>query len=134
MLKFEKNKLEKMKYNSKSRNTDIEYIKARNAKMTPFSSDDNIKWYRIKPFELTALGDNSWKYINNQFVYSSYKKYKHLMLGIEEKQDKEKYILAVPCRFSSDFNQNLNTDDFNQFMFVDKDSNDYGYRILYIKD
>lgn len=110
---------------------DIEYIKTKNAKMTPFV-DDDTNWYRISPFELSAISKDAIKYQDNLMVALAYKKYKHLMLGISQKDDKEEYFLAIPCRYEEDFNMK----SFNNFVAVDSEvsikglkNGEYGYRI-----
>ena len=119
---------------NKTIDNDIDYIKSKNVKMSPFvNKQDNIDWYRISPYDLTSLSDNSWKYSNNPFVFTSYKKYKHLMLGVNKQQDKETYILAIPCRYENSFYLK----DFKQFLPVDNNisttsinNGEYGYRIV----
>ncbi|MBS5793640.1 MAG: hypothetical protein KIC92_02640 [Clostridiales bacterium] len=119
---------------NKTIDNDIDYIKSKNVKMSPFvNKQDNIDWYRISPYDLTSLSDNSWKYSNNPFVFTSYKKYKHLMLGVNKQQDKETYILAIPCRYENKFSLK----DFKQFLPVDNNisttsinNGEYGYRIV----
>ncbi len=119
---------------NKTIDNDIDYIKSKNVKMSPFvNKQDNIDWYRISPYDLTSLSDNSWKYANNPFVFTSYKKYKHLMLGVNKQQDKETYILAIPCRYENNFYLK----DFKQFLPVDNNisttsinNGEYGYRIV----
>ncbi|WP_250277917.1 hypothetical protein [[Clostridium] colinum] len=115
-------------------NSNIEYIKDKSVVMKPFANNqENINWYRISPVDLTNISDNSWEYSNNPFVFMSYKKYKHLMLGIDNSGEKEKYTLAIPCRYE----QNFNLKDFKEFIPIDnnisvKNLNDgeYGYRIV----
>ena len=126
--------IQDMDIKNNSINNDIDYIKSKNAVMTPFKDNqNNISWYRISPYDLTSISNNSWKCSNNPFVFSSYKKYKHLMLGINNEQGKETYILAVPCKYEKDFCLK----DFKQFLPIDnnvsiKNINDgeYGYRIV----
>ena len=126
--------IENMEIKNNSLNKDIDYIRSKNAIMTPFLNNDiNINWYRISPYDLTSLADDSWKYCNNPFVVTSYKKYKHLMLGIDNSKEEETYTLAVPCRYSEDFNLN----DFKEFLPIDNnvsiknlDNGEYGYRIV----
>ena len=119
---------------NKTIDNDIDYIKSKNVKMSPFvNKQDNIDWYRISPYDLTSLSDNSWKYANNPFVFTSYKKYKHLMLGVNKQQGKETYILAIPCRYENNFSLK----DFKQLLPVDNNisatsinNGEYGYRIV----
>lgn len=126
--------IQDMEMKNKNINDDIEYIKSKNANMTPFKDENtNIDWYRISPYDLTSLSNNSWKYCNNPFVFSSYKKYKHLILGVDNKQGKETYILGVPCKYEKDFSLK----NFEKFLPIDnnvstKNINDgeYGYRIV----
>ena len=126
--------IQDMDIKNNSINNDIDYIKSKNAVMEPFKDkQNNISWYRISPYDLTSISNNSWKCSNNPFVFSSYKKYKHLMLGINNQEDKETYILAVPCKYEKDFCLK----DFKQFLPIDnnvsiKNINDgeYGYRIV----
>ncbi|WP_317366318.1 hypothetical protein [uncultured Tyzzerella sp.] len=126
--------IQNMDTKMKITNSHIDYIKDRNITMNPFlKNEDNISWYRISPYDLTSISNNSWKYANNPFVFTSYKKYKHLMLGINNKSDKETYTLAVPCRYEQDFSLK----DFKEFLPVDNnvssqsiDNGEYGYRIM----
>ena len=123
-----------MNIENKSINSDVDYIKSKNITMSPFvNKQDNISWYRISPYDLTSISDNSWKYSNNPFVFTCYKKYKHLMLGVNNEQDKETYILAVPCRYEQDFYLK----DFKEFLPIDNNvsiksisDGEYGYRIV----
>lgn len=126
--------IQDMDIKTKSVTSDIDYIKSKNITMSPFvKKQDNIDWYRISPYDLTSISNNSWKYVSNPFVFTSYKKYKHLMLGINSQLDKEVYILAVPCRYEQDFSLK----DFKEFLPVDNnisaqsiDNGEYGYRIM----
>nr|WP_317357355.1 hypothetical protein [uncultured Tyzzerella sp.] len=112
----------------------IDYIKSKNATMSPFvNSENNITWYRISPCDLTNISDNSFKYSSNPFVFMSYRKYKHLMLGINNDGENETYTLAIPCRYEKDFNLK----DFKQFLPIDNnistksiDNGEYGYRLV----
>ena len=123
-----------------SKNSDIDYIKFKNSLMTPFKEiDRNITWYRISPYELTALSKDAWKYSNNQFVFACYKKYNHLMLGIDREKDEEAYILGVPCKYDKDFVAKGELKGFEKFTPVDSDisisslkGGEYGYRTIYI--
>ncbi len=110
---------------------DIEYIKSKNMPLTPFKNNyKNVKWVRIAPHELITLGYDTYKYANNPFVYSCYKKYNHLMLGF----DNGKYILAVPCRYDNNFN----IKSFEKFVPLNENvlpnikNGEYGYRLLNI--
>lgn len=133
--KLKKNMLniENLKIEEKG-NKNINYIKNNNATMTPFvNNDENIKWYRISPYELSSLTEDSYKYSNNPFVFTSYKKYKHLMLGIDNSKEEESYILAIPCRYENDFSLS----SFEKFLPIDNgvsiqniDNGEYGYRIV----
>ena len=115
-------------------NKNVNYIKNNNAIMTPFvNSDENIKWYRISPYELTSLTEDSHKYSNNPFVFTSYKKYKHLILGVDTSKEEESYILAIPCRYEKDFS----ISSLEKFLPIDNgvsiqniDNGEYGYRIV----
>ena len=125
--------IENMDINQLPFNSHIDYIKSKNITMSPFSvKQQNITWNRISPQDLTAICDNSLKYTNNIFLATCYKKYKHLMLGIDNSKDKETYILAVPCRYEKDFNLK----SFNEFLPLDNNvkttsisNGEYGYRI-----
>lgn len=125
--------IENMDINQVPFNSHIDYIKSKNITMSPFSAkQQNITWHRISPQDLTAICDNSRKYTNNPFVFTCYKKYKHLMLGIDNSGDKETYILAVPCRYEKDFCLK----SFNEFLPIDNNvtttsiaNGEYGYRI-----
>ena len=125
---------EKPEYNYSLQNIDnnIEYIKINNAKMTPFQ-DSDIDWYRISPCELSAISKNAEKYQDNLLVALSYKKYRHIMLGIKQNQDNtEDYLLAIP----SEYEDNFNLKSFSNFVALDNNistngikSGEYGYRI-----
>ncbi len=125
--------IENIQLKDNSINDDIDYIKSKNAIMTPFLNNDiNINWYRISPYDLTNLSPNSWRYCNNPFVFTCYKKYKHLMLGIDKTKE-ETYLLAVPCRYNEEFKLR----DFKEFLPVDNNvsaksinNGEYGYRIV----
>ena len=116
---------------SSNTNKDIEHIKTKNAVMAPFSNnDDNTTWHRISPYDLINISKDSWEYSRNPFVIMSYKKYKHLMLGIDNKN--ESYKLAVPCVYKKDFNLTR----FKEFLPIDSNvstkslnNGEYGYRI-----
>lgn len=124
--------------NIPEKNMDIEYIKIKNPIMKPFENNkDNTVWYRISPEELVLLGEDIWKYSNNQFVFVNYKKYKHLILGIKLENMEDKYILGVPCKFEKNFSsKGLN--EFNNFVPLNNNinenslNNSYGYRLLNI--
>lgn len=125
--------IENMDINQIPFNSHIDYIKSKNITMSPFSTKhQNITWHRISPQDLTGLCENSRKYTNNPFVFTCYKKYKHLMLGIDNSGDKENYILAVPCRYEKDFCLK----SFNEFLAIDNNvtttsicDGEYGYRL-----
>lgn len=117
---------------SKEENKNILYIKNKNAVMTPFK-ESNLSWYRISPNDLTGIIENSLEFTNNPFVVISHKKYKHLMLGIENEDEKEIYTLAIPCQYKKDFN--IKT--FENFVPVDSEvssqniqEGEYGYRLI----
>ena len=123
--------------NNLCKNINISYIKSKNPTMSPFEEvKKDTVWYRISPEDLTILGKDTWKYINNQFVFANFKKYKHLMLGIKTRNDEESYILAVPCKFKENFSSKI-LSEFNNFLPLNKNINDdlnnvYGYRVLNI--
>lgn len=132
---LKKNMMNIQNMDNKNNNiNNIDYIKCKNITMSPFvNNQENITWYRISPYDLINISANSWKYSNNPFVFTSYKKYKHLMLGINNSDDKETYILAIPCRYEKDFNLK----DFKEFLPIDNnistqsiENGEYGYRIL----
>lgn len=120
-----------------SDNKDIEFINLNNAKMTPFKDvNDNVTWYRISPFELPAIINNDWKLQNNTFITSCYKKYKHLILGIDKSGTCETYTLGVPCVYDEDFHPVGDLKEFKVFMPVDSEisasnikNGEYGYRL-----
>lgn len=118
------------------KNEHIEYIKQNNMRLNPFNqNDDNIKWFRISPYELSNFEGDIWKYSNNPFVYNCYRKFNHLMLGIKNEQNTEKYILGIPCKYKSNFS----ISQFEKFMPLDNSlsinnikDGEYGYRLLEI--
>ncbi len=121
---------------------DINYIKFNNAKMTPFKDfEEDIMWYRISPYELNSLTDKAWVYSNNPFILTCYKKYSHLMLGIND--NNTDYILALPCKYDEKFKLNSIFDNFKDFSKLSKfvpinnnleentiSNNDYGYMVI----
>lgn len=120
-----------------SEDSNINYIRLNNARMTPFKNvDDEIIWYRISPIELSAISKSNWKLANNIFVTSCYKKYKHLILGITKKDDKEIYTLGIPCVYDEEFYPAGELKDFKIFMPVDSEisvtsikNGEHGYRL-----
>lgn len=125
--------------NAPHTNKNIDYIKYKNASMTPFDNyDENICWYRISPYDLMCLPKKNYKFCCNPFVFCCYRKYKHLMLGIKNCDGEEKYILAVPCKYDKDFILKGELSYFDEFVPIKNqdinniDNNTYGYRLMNI--
>lgn len=122
--------------NTAPENFDINYVKFKNMKLTPFKNKyENVSWFRVAPYELTAFDKDAWKYSNNPFVYSCYKKYNHLMIGIKNENGRESYILGIPCQYQNNFT----IKEFQKFEPLDENvsinnikNGEYGYRLFEI--
>lgn len=65
----------------------IDELFEKNQKMEPFAvKDPNTNWIKIDITDLVFLPIESWLLINNAFLMNNYKKYKHLILGRNEKE------------------------------------------------
>ncbi len=73
----------------------IDDIFKTNQKMSPFENDDpNFEWIKIEITDLVFLPIESWMYINNAFLMTNYRKYKHLLLG--RKKGEKSIKIGVP--------------------------------------
>lgn len=74
--------------------------------MRPFEGKySDVEWIRIEPSDIIYFPIESWLLTNNTFLLNAYRKYKHLILGRNEKCRNEKayFILGVPgIYFSKD--------------------------------
>ncbi len=119
----------------------LEVIFMNHPKMEPFKNSGNkefseIKWVRISPRELITLPLNHWKYMNESFIWSAYRKYKHLILGEGTNKDEQKfYILGVPDIYKNEQNVYANRLGFKNFKTCDEHTtreNNHGYWVLEI--
>ena len=58
--------------------------------------DINIKWAAITPQDMVSLGGKWAAAMNDPIVASSFKKYRHILLGQEKRKNQISYILGVP--------------------------------------
>lgn len=113
-------------------NNDIEYMFINNPKMSPFNNDSSCDWVRICIDELALLPFQSCIIMNHPFIVSGYKRYKHLILGKDNKS-KGKYVLGVPDAYMPEYNMRASRLGFNMFRgFKDEipTEGDYGYWIM----
>lgn len=128
--RFKKNMLELEKYakmteaeKPRSRGRGIQgtdYIKKYNKRIKPFEkNDDNIDWYRIMPCELTMVNAKLWRHLNNPFINSCFRKYRHLILGIKNQDGRESFIVGVPEKYDSSYTREAEEQGFDRFMCRD---------------
>ncbi len=111
-----------------------DYIFGVNERVKPFMRQNReVNWVKITLRDLTLLPIDHYKYANNVFVASAYKKWQHLILGITEDLSGRQYILGVPDRFSRQFKLNAGRLGFVQFKTcADKkaEDGDFGYWLM----
>lgn len=109
----------------------IDYMFSHNAQMQPFRHPDNdTEWIRVSPHELSAFPGDFYKYINNPFVCSANKKYKHLIMGRKKKDGKWCYILGIPEKYVPSYKLDASFQKFNRFRCCDDNKpakGSYGY-------
>ncbi len=59
-----------------------------------------VGWVQIKLNEVVGFFDNYWKLFWEPFVVDAYTENKHLLLGVERVEGKEKYFFGVPAFYS----------------------------------
>lgn len=117
---------------------DISYLFKNNPEMKPFvKNNNNAKWIRISVNDLSVLPGNAWKYINNPFVNYSYKKYRHLLLGMYTDSNNRYLILGIPGMYKLDYKMEAGIQGFRTFKTCENkkaEENDYGYWIMNLED
>ncbi len=85
----------------------------------PFEVEGHkIKWVKIKLNEVVGFFDNYWKLFWEPFVTNSYQENKHLLLGLELLDDKEKYYFAVPAYYNDGIVEQAHSLGFEDFEVV----------------
>lgn len=113
----------------------IDELFANNQRLIPFEyKEDKTEWIRIDITDLVFLPLESWMLINNAFLMTCYRKYKHLILGrnFEEKVLK----LGIPDIYYFKESLVANVCGFNEFYPSSGSppkAGEYGYWIIKTK-
>lgn len=112
----------------------LESIKRHNMKIKPFEScEEEFVWFKIMPCELTMVDSRLWRYMNNPFVCCGFRKYGHLILGVAEEEEKERYVIGVPDKYNSELCGDMDRLGFGRFKVRDNkemEEGDFGYWLL----
>lgn len=112
----------------------IDQLKKNNMQVKPFEKcDEEIIWFKIMPCELTQINVSLWRYLNNPFINCCFRKYRHLILGIEQKSESEAYIIGVPEKYDESFCKEAEQQGFKAFKPRDDkklEKGDFGYWLL----
>lgn len=127
--------IKQQKYKFKDRGIDnVLYIEQHYPRMAPFPYEQSeFKWYRIGPHDLPAIDRKLWKFYNNPFINYNYRKYKHLLLGLHNVDDKQSYVLGIPSVYDDEFAMQSTAQGYHEFKSSESKSfknGDYGYWIM----
>ncbi|MDR1541976.1 MAG: hypothetical protein LBU32_29140 [Clostridiales bacterium] len=107
-----------------------------NHEMQPFEKQSqDISWVRISMREPISLPINYSKIFNTPFVISSYKKYKHFIIGRVNEQNGRIYTLGIPGTYDIRDIKMAKSLGFTQFKCVDNVTpayGEYGYYLMSI--
>ncbi len=115
---------------------DITYMMEHQPVMNPFEKqEEGIKWIRICIRDLAVLPISAWRYMTCPLVIAGNMKYKHLMLGMYQKENIKRYIVGVPDVYNEAQQTPAAQLGFHQFKCCqDKEAQagEYGYWIMEI--
>ncbi len=114
-------------------NNDLTHVFSNNIEMTPFKKQNvDVKWVRISLNESICFPVAYQKLFASPFVVSSFKRYKHLILGLSVEDAVQSYILGVPSKYDADYAGIALKLGFTQFKCcedIKPQNGEYGYWI-----
>ena len=114
---------------------DLDFLFEINQPIKPFETQKKeIDWIRLSLKEISFLPIDFWNLINHPFIFYTYLKNKHFILG-REKNNKNRFIFGVPDKYQPEYKTCMQKFGFDQFKLCRNIKNifdDDGYWLMQI--